>query len=885
MLRNVISILCISAVLICASENDESRPQVLHANRTDIPIVIDGILDEAVWKKNRAITHFLQRDPNEGERATQKTEVFLAYDDENLYVAAFMHDTAPDSIVARLSRRDEYLNSDLFGVYIDPYHDKRSGFYFGLSAAGTYYDGVLYNDDWEDDSWDGVWEGKAQLHPKGWIAEMRIPFSQLRFKAQDEHVWGINFLREISRNNEKDYLVYKPRNESGFVSRFVDLRGLRDIKAARNLEILPYFRSKLEYLQRPSNDPFNQNGEFLPGFGADIKYGITPNLTLDATINPDFGQVEVDPAVVNLSDVESFFQEKRPFFIEGSSIFSFGYGGSTSNWGFNWSNPSFFYSRRIGRAPQGSLPDAQWSDVPDGTKILGAAKVTGKVGNNFNVGTIHAVTSRERADLHFDDGSSGSSEVEPLSYYGIARAQKEFNQGRQGLGFISTLTTRSFDRPQLESELNNSAFAFGVDGWVFLDSSKTWVLSGWTGMSHVTGNKERITDLQQSSRHYFQRPDFDYASVDSNAQSMTGYAGRIALNRQKGNWLLNSAIGVIEPRFEVNDLGFLWNTNMINGHFAGGYRWTEPGKYFRRKQLLGSLFGTSDFDGNMTWGGVWYNFSFTMNNYYSFEFGGAVNPQTTNNRRTRGGPLTINKPGVEFFSYAQSDDRNDFVVGMGGFTYISSSGSRDYNFWNSYEWKAAENIRLTFSPEYSWNYPDVQWVGAFDDPQAQSTFGKRYIFAEMKQHTFSAGVRANITFTPELSFQMYMQPLVSAGDYQTFKYLAQSNSYDFREYGKDGTTLKREDGDYIVDNDGNGPAEAITFSNPDFLIRSLRGNAVLRWEYRPGSTLYLVWTQSRFLYDQHSESGPFTYRSLRNKIVPGQPDNIFLLKATYWLSL
>src|SRR5690606_3915882 len=502
-------------LIFSLTQDSVSTSPVVYAVKINQVLNIDGILNEEAWNKILPIKQFTQRDPDEGKKPTQKTEVRIGYDDAALYIGARMYDTSPDSIITRLVRRDVDITSDFFLVYLDPYYDRRSGFYFGVNAAGTHYDGVLYNDTWSDNTWDGVWEGKVNIDDKGWTAELKIPFSQLRFHKNHENVWGINLKRIIARNNEEDYFVYVPKNENGMVSRFAQLKGINGIVPPGNFEILPYVTTRAEYTHPQPNDPFNSGSDYKPGFGADIKMGLGTNLNLNATINPDFGQVEIDPAVINLSDIETFFNEKRPFFVEGSTIFNFGQGGATNYWGFNCANPIIFYSRMIGRAPQGTVPEADYSDLPDGTHILGAAKISGKIGDNWNVGVIQSLTQREYANL-YSNGIRSEAEIEPLSYYGIFRAQKELNEGYQGLGFISTITSRFFKDDKLKNDLNNNAYVFGIDGWTFLDSSKTWVISGWTGLSHLTGSNSRIASVQTNSQHYFQRPDAIILNLDSN---------------------------------------------------------------------------------------------------------------------------------------------------------------------------------------------------------------------------------------------------------------------------------------------------------------------------------------------------------------------------------
>lgn len=853
-----------------------SQRPVVRAVRSAESISVDGMLSESVWT-GQGTSAFMQRNPDEGAPASEKTEVWVAFDDAALYVAAKLHDRAPDSIMTTLGRRDAYVTADWFSVFVDSYLDRRTGFMFSLSAAGTLLDGTLYNDDWNDFSWDGVWEGKVNIDSEGWTVEMRIPFSQLRFNDQEEYVWGINFRRDIGRKNEEAFLVYTPKKESGFVSRFANLVGIENISPPARVEALPYLNTRAEYKKPIAGDPFNMGRKYLPGVGADLKVGLGSNLTLDATMNPDFGQVEVDPAVVNLSDVETFFQEKRPFFIEGANTFRFGRGGSTNYWSFNWAEPTIFYSRRIGRAPSGSVPSADYVDKPVGTHILGAGKVTGKVWDYWNIGIVNAVTSREYARIQ-SAGTRSEVEVEPMTYYGIARAQRDFNDGKQGIGVITTFTNRMFDDQRLRNEMNANALVGGLDGWTFLDSEKTYVITGWLAGSRVSGSPNRMVSLQRSSMHYFQRPDATHIGVDSTATSLSGYAGRFMLNKQKGAMNLNAAIGFISPSFNTNDLGFIWRTDYINAHIAAGYKWTEPTDYYRFLGLNTALFSSVDFEGNLTWAGWWIGVNYELPNYYFIWFNTAYNPETLNARRTRGGPLTVNPPGNEFVMGISTDSRKSVVFELFGFTYQSKSGN-NYHTELSAEWKPAPNLTVRVGPSYSVNKTQSQWVGAFDDPTATATYGRRYLFSDFHQRTLAANVRLNWTFSPELSFQLFTQSLISSADYFKFKELARPKSYDFLIYGEKGSTF--DESTFTADPDGNGPAGPIQFSNPDFNFKSLRGNAVFRWEYMPGSTLFLVWTQSRSDYEN---LGFFRFNRSMERLWNVKPENIFMVKITYWLS-
>lgn len=606
--------------------------------------------------------------------------------------------------------------------------------------------------------------------------------------------------------------------------------------------------------------------------------GLGSNLTLDATINPDFGQVEVDPAVVNLSDVETFFQEKRPFFIEGASIFNFGRGGSNNFWGFNWGEPIFFYTRRIGRAPEGEVPESEFTRRPEGTSILGAAKLTGMLGESWRIGMVHAVTAREYAEVQ-QGGVRNRVEIEPLAYYGVLRTQREFGSGRQGLGMLATLTARSFDDHRLRDQVNAGALVLGLDGWSFLDASRTWVATGWMGFSQVRGTAARITALQESSLHYFQRPDASHIEVDSSATSLSGFAARFTINKQKGNVIFNSALGLIDPGFDTNDLGFSWRTDVINAHVVSGYRWTRPGRFAREASAWGAVFGSRDFEGNTLWLGVVNGGYIQFPNYHQVEWFLAYNPASKNNRLTRGGPLTRNPPGGEAGVFWESDERHTWVfrAGVDGGRY----GEDSQRYWSvqaGVEWKPASNVALRLEPRFRRYRTASQWVDAFEDTTAAATFGRRYVFADMDQTELSADTRLDWTFTPNLSLQLYAQPLFSTGDYENFKELARPGSYAFRRYGEDGSTFSPET--YEVDPDGpTGPAAPFRLEDPDFNFRSLRGNMVLRWEFRPGSTLYLVWTQTR----SESETIPeFRLARSASRLWDAEPDNILVVKMTYW---
>jgi len=855
----------LSADVLATADTNRRRPAragapgaapYMTAVRAAQPVVLDGQFEEPMWREAAVIGDFVQRDPNEGAAPSQRTTVRVAYDDGAVYVAAELFDTAPDSIRAQLARRDNYVNADRFTVFLDPYHDRRTGFYFGVNAAGTMYDGTLYNDSWDESSWDGVWEAQTRRTPQGWAVEMRIPYSQLRFEKKAEHVWGINFKREIARHNEVDYIVYTPKNGSGFVSRFRDLGGIRGVTPPRRLEVLPYVTAKAEFLQHEAGDPFNDGSRYSPGMGADLKFGIGSNLTVDATINPDFGQVEVDPAVVNLSDSETFFEEKRPFFIEGANIFGFGSGGANNFWGFNNPSPDFFYSRRIGRNPQ-LYPEtgADFEQRPGGTHIVGAAKLTGKIGD-WSLGTMSALTKREHVSLADAAGRRWSAEVEPLTYYGTARMLKEFNEGRQGLGFVGTSVLRDAASPLGGEALASSALAFAVDGWTMLGASQTWALTGWLGTSRVGGSEAAIGALQADPIHYFQRPDADHVELDAAATSLTGLGGRVTLNKQKGDLYSNTALAFLTPGFEVNDLGFQWTSDVVNAHQVLGYRWTKPTRWYREITWNGSYSRSMDFGGNTVHSMLWTGVNGQLRNFWNWSFGGNYLFDRMNNRRTRGGPLTLNPAGGEVWADLSTDDRKPVVFALnGGRSRFGRGSSASWWVGTSVEWKPMDRLTLSFNPEYQSSRSASQYVDQFDDATATATFDRRYVFADLDQKTLSASLRVNAIVSPKLSVEVFAQPYVAAVDYGQIKSLDAPRTYAFSPYaGKD-------------------------YGNMDFTYASLRGNAVMRWEYLPGSTLYLVWTQQREL---SSDVGQFDFDRAARDVFSGPSNNVFLMKLSYW---
>ncbi|MEO5988197.1 MAG: DUF5916 domain-containing protein [Candidatus Eisenbacteria bacterium] len=839
------------------------------------------MLDEPVWQSADLITAFKQRDPDQGAAPRQRTEARIAYDNEAIYIAAWLYDTTPDSIVARLGRRDGGVRSDMFVAFLDPFHDKRTGYYFGVSAAGTLIDGTLYNDGWDDDSWDAVWQAQVKRDSKGWYAEMKIPFSQVRFNSSADMVWGVSLDRRLVRSGERASLSYAPRGQSGFNSLFPELHGLKGIQAKHTVELIPYITGKGESVLHDADDPFRDNFDTQGAIGGDLRTGLGANLTLNATMNPDFGQVEIDPAQVNLSDVETFFDEKRPFFVEGSSVFRAGNNGANDYWNFHWPEPIFFYPRRIGRAPQGDTPAADFAQVPLAAHILGAAKVTGQPAKGWNFGTLHALTGQEDAKLS-TGGVESTASVEPFTYYGVLRGMREFNDRRQGLGLMTTAVARRFESDDaLDQQLNRSNLVTTLDGWTFLDKDRTYVLSGWAAGTSVSGTRERITRLQRSSAHYYQRPDVDYLGVDTSATSLGGYGARVWLNKQNGKVLLNTALGMMSPGFDNNDLGFLFRNDVINSHFGLGYQWNDPKGIRQYANVITALYSGWNTGGIHTSAGVHVGGNVEFTNRYSLN--GDINASAAllSDRRTRGGPLMRSAAGLSGSVYFDTDGNSRFFYSLSVQGGGDAAGGSNFGVKPSANWKALPNLTFSLGPEFNRSRNDAQYVKRVTDDLATNTYGSRYVFAELDQTTFAAQLRVDYAITPALSFQVYAQPLVSSGSYTGYKELAKGSSYDFVTYGvTPGSTYDPATG--TADPDGAGPAAPFNVGNPDFTFRTVRGNAVLRWEYLPGSAAYLVWTQERT--DRVSE-GRFSLDNSLTQLARAPANNVFLVKVSHHFEL
>jgi hypothetical protein len=876
----IVSGLLLAGTVFPAKKKDVVPPpqKSIAALRTESVIKVDGILDELVWQREGR-SDFLQSDPHDGSEPTEKTEIWVAYDDDAIYVAARLHDSEPEKIVSRLGRRDEMTESDWFFFAVDPYYDRRSGYQFGVNPSGCIIDWTLYNDNNRDTTWDGVWDCGTKIDEEGWTVEIKVPYHQLRFSKQEEYIWGVNFRRHINRKNESVGYVWVPKEIPGFVSHFARLDGVTSIKPGRHIEIMPYTVGQAHFSPEVEGDPFRTGKDYLGNIGFDMKVGLSTNLTLDLSVNPDFGQVEVDPAVINLSAYETYFQEKRPFFIEGNSIFdNFGNGGVAYNLNVSFPNPTLFYSRRIGRAPQGYVTQAGYADMPDRSTILSAVKLTGRV-DGWKLGVINAFTAREYARID-QTGTRLTEEVQPFSNFGVIRALREFTEGHSGLGFMATTAVRDLRTEGLRSILANKAFTLAVDGWSFLDKKKDWIVSAWLGGTYVSGSSEMIGRLQRSSLHYYQRPDVSHVSLKEGATSLSGWGGRLQINKQRGNTIFNFSLGALSPGFDPNDLGFQPGaSDIINVVAVLGQIWPHPGKLFRMVILAGGPFRNYDFGGNKIWDGVLALLQGQFLNYWDFNFMLAYNPKTVSHELTRGGPLVEIPYGYQVDFSLSTDVRKPINFGFSGSTYQRPAiGSVSHNLGFSIRWKPKSNISFSAGPGFYYRLTDYQWVRRVGDSLMTETYGARYVFGRLEQKVLSAEIRLNWIFTPKLSLQAYLQPYLAVGVYDQFKELARAKSQSYNLYGENGSTVGLENGLYTIDPDGAGPAQAFGFYNPDFNYKSMRGTVVLRWEYHPGSVLFFVWTQNRMDF---ANPGDLRLGRDLGDLFTAPGDNIFLFKFSY----
>ncbi len=868
----------------------ERAPATLRAVRLQGEVRIDGRLDEAAWQQAQPSADFTQSYPHAGAAPTERTEARVMYDDESVYVGVRMLDAHPDSIAAPLARRDASgLYSDWLHVFIDSRHDRRSGFRFSVNPRGVMRDVYHFDDQSEDASWDAVWTVATVIDSAGWTAEYRIPLSQLRFggQAAESRTWGFQLMRDVARRGERASWSPWTRNTPGFVSSFGTVTGLEGVRSPRALEILPYASARVTRAPGEAEDPFYDATEPGMDLGADLRLGLPAGFTLSATINPDFGQVEADPAEVNLTAFETFQSERRPFFTEGSDIFQFGQTRAFNQYG----SQEYFYSRRVGRAPQRALDGADYAyvDAPQQTRILGAAKVSGRTPGGWSVGVMNAVTNRERARFLGTDGERSTAQVEPLSNYFVGRVRKDLNAGATVLGGLFTAANRELGDEVLEGMLHRDAYVAGAD-FLHTWGNRAWSLSGYLAGTRVSGTPEVILATQRGSARYYQRPDADYLEVDADRTSLSGHIGEVSL-AHGGSWDMSVQLKQVSPGFELNDLGYHTRADARSVATFLGRSVDRQVGILRSHSYSAWQFRAWNFGGDRILDGYAGSASASFTNFWGMGIQGGVRPQYLNDRLTRGGPLSATPAQWNLNGWVETDSRKPLFFG-GELAFRSdASGLRERSIASWATLRPSSAVRVQLEPRLAHGIYTAQYVKTTTDARATDTYGARYVFGELDQTTFSLAARVDWTFTPRLSLQMYAQPFVSAGRYDGFKELTTPGEFAFAGYGSDRGTLCRIDGVYVADPVAsrscpealpaqNDPNFVVRFGDPDFNVRSLRGNAVLRWEYRPGSTLFFVWQQERSGFEP---IGDFEFGRDTRAIFDGPAHNVFLIKASYWI--
>ncbi len=836
--------------------------------------VIDGLMDEAAWNVVEWENDFIESRPDENTPPSNQTRFKITYDNKNLYIGIQCLDSLPDKIVKRLSRRDTF-DGDWVGVFIDSYYDKRTAFGFIVSAAGVKGDVFETNNGAnEDESWNPIWYTKTNIDAEGWTAEMKIPLSQLKFGKSEEQVWGLEVMRRHFREEERSVWQRLPVDTPGFISEFGELHGLFNLEPQKQMEIQPYTVGSIKTYEAEDGNPFSDGSDGQLTGGLDAKIGITNDLTMDLTINPDFGQVEADPSAIALDGFQIFFREQRPFFVENKNIFD--YRISSSEAGNTFGSDNLFYSRRIGRGPQGfpDTTDEEFVDQPENTNIIGAAKFSGKTKDGWSIGVLESVTAKKYATID-NNGQRRKEIVEPLTNYFVGRLQKDFNDRNTFIGGIFTATNRDNLTQQLDF-LHTSAFTGGIDfkhQW----NDRDWYLGGNIIWSHVKGSTEAIQNTQESITHLFQRVGADHVDVDLNRTSLSGTGGNIQLGKiGNGHWKFESGATWRSPELEINDIGFQRRADDIRHYTWIGYQTLKPDNTFRKVGINYNHWSAWDFGGNhnslMFNTNSWQNWK---NNWFT-NLGFNYEPISYSNFALRGGPRLKQSAGFSFWNGISMDRRKKlrFNFFHNGNKAVDDSNS-SYNAEFRLTYQPINSLRISASPEYSINRDKLQYI---DNLEVNGE--TRYLNGTVDQRTLSMSFRLNYTINPNLTIQYWGQPFISRGRYSDFKEVTDPMAKEFNNRISPflGNQISLANDVYEIDDDLDGTID-FSFDNPDFSFVQFRSNLVVRWEYTPGSEIYLVWSQD---LSQSGNPQEGLFNDLQDNIFNNEkPQNIFLIKATY----
>jgi len=845
------------------------------ANRTNVVLHIDGHMDDAAWNLVEWGNNFVQDYPNNGANPSFQTQFKILYDDNNLYVGIRMFDDEPDKIGTRLSRRD-MNDGDWVSIAFDSYNDNLTAYSFGVNAVGVKKDQIIVNDNHHGDrSWDAVYFVKVSIDDKGWVAEYKIPLSQLRFSDIESHNWGLQISRNIFRLNERSNWKNIPRDVKGYVSNWGNLNGIKGIKPKLDIEITPYSVLKSENYKAEEENPYRDGSDLSLSMGIDGKISLSNDFTLNFTVNPDFGQVEADPSEVNLSAFETFFQEKRPFFIEGKNIFSLplSVGG-----GYGSRNENLFYSRRVGRRPHLSgydyeLFDDEYARTPDNANILAAFKLSGKTRNGLSIGIMESITPETFAEIG-DETNSREETVEPFTNYFLARVQKDYDKGNTTIGGAITSTNRKLSADAL-NWLPEAEYTGGLD-FTHYWKNKEYMVQGVGFFSHITGSEEAILNIQESSTRYFQRPDVDHVNVDPNRTSLSGSGGGIKFGKVGGgHWRFSSLLNWRSPGFESNGLGYIRNTDEVINSNTVSYQILEPTGIFNSLNISSTYSNNWGFDWKRIISGIDLNMYASLKNKWRLNLNVRKSTQYLNRFELRGGPALLIPGSVNYRAGINTDDRKKISFGLNvsqNFGRYDASLNKNISLSINYRASTALSISIRSSINESRN--DLQYITTIEN-----TTENNYLLGRIKSKRFNTSVRINYSITPDLTIQYYGQPFIFNAIYSNFKKIINPTTENFKdrfhEFSSDEISLV--DGEYLVDAD-NIAGEDYRFDNPDFNFFQFKSNFVVRWEYLPGSSVYFVWSQAR---TGDSDDGVFNISDNLGSLFDVYPSNVFLLKLSY----
>jgi hypothetical protein len=823
------------------------------------PPTIDGKLDDACWREaGDWAGNYTQFSPTYNSPPSETTQLKVLYDDKYLYVAIRAFDRHADQLARFASVRDDF-SGDILGISFDTYSDHRNAFEFDLTAAGQKIDLTLTNDGW-DTTWNAVWDGKVSHDAEGWSAEMRIPLSQLRYNGQNPQTWGMHAWRWFARNSEESQWKLLANDGSGSVYSFGELRGLELVKPRRHLELVPYVSEKYT-LQPPAADGTTRKNEITGGL--DAKLQLTSSFTLDATVNPDFGQVEADPSEMNLTAFETFLEERRPFFLEGKNILQFALD----------ENEPLFYSRRIGHAPS-LAPRENAYDIPETTSILGAWKITGKTRQGLSLGLLQAATAEEHA-RYFDGTAVRSQSLEPATQYFVVRALQEANSGNTTCGGIAAVTARSSKSTALSALLPKQSIVAGADLQHYWDDRTYYITAKVVG-SRITGTPDAITELQTGSARYFQRPDARYVNLDPARTRLDGWGGYLAIGKgSKGRWRFHEQATAYSPGLELNELGYFRQADVYRQLTKLYYVEKEPAAFYRNYQVTLKNTNAWNFGGDHVRSDLELDADLGLQNRANMSAGMTYSDSVLDPAALRGGPALRQPGALSGFVYYGTDSERKWVAEFNLSETAGRNGFyREHYLLSRLKYRPLPALTFSAALEKRTTREQRHYV------EAIALDGRpAYVVSALNNDSLSFTLRALWILKPELSLQYYGSPFGSAGSYADYAEIVAPRATNYALQARPLGTPVDAQGTLQFSNAGGKPQYAL--SRPDFSFGQFRSNLVLRWEFRPGSNFYAVWSQSRAEWRNESESAPSAIRHLTS----APNTNVFLIKCSYWFSL